>query len=181
MPTDISPGEKYDYSDTLIEFYNPGHSLKDPADFAKPGSELRNTLVAPVFYDLGWAETKGTGFKTEILTLGKIGFPAAYWKNDERNDTFTITFPYPTEQVTPQVTGQVADQVEMRDRIAKILIFCKRPRFLKEMMQLVGLKHREYFLNQVLNPLLDRKYLKRTIPSKPTSRFQKYITVKKIR
>jgi len=132
------------------------------------GSELRNSLIAPVFYDLGWAETKGTGFKTEILALKQLGFPEAKWINDEKNDTFTIIFPYPTEQVTPQV--------EERDRIAKVLIFCKQPRTLKEMMDLLGLKDRKNFIEQILNPLLDQRYIQRTIPDKPRSRFQKYVT-----
>jgi len=158
-----------------IEFYNPGYSLKDPNTFESPGSELRNSLVAPLFYDLGWAETKGTGFKTEILVLKRLGFPEPSWINDEKNDTFTIIFPYPAEQVTPQVTPQV----EVRDRMAKILTFCEEPRSLKELMEFLNLKDRKNFTNQILNPLLKKEYIKRTIPDKLRSRFQRYITVKK--
>ena len=157
-----------------------GYSLKDPADFETPGSELRNSLIAPVFYDLGWAETKGTGFKTTILVLEKEGFPSVYWKNDEKNDTFTITFPYPTDQVTAQVTDQVTAQVEVRDRIAKTLKFCEQSRTLKEIMRFLKLRHRVYFLKEILTPLIKSGYLQRTRPDKPTSRFQKYIIVKKV-
>ena len=173
-----SPCQIRIYNDR-IEFYNPGHSLKDPKTFAVPGSELRNSLIAPVFYDLGWAETKGTGFKTEILVLKKLGFPEVRWINDEENDTFTIIFPYPTDQVTLQVTPQVTPQVEMRDRTAKILTYCEKPHTLKEMMNFLGLKDRKNFIEQILNPLLKAGYINRTIPGKPKSRFQKYITVKK--
>ena len=173
-----SPCQIRIYNDR-IEFYNPGYSLKDPADYEIPGSELRNTLIAPVFYDLGWAETKGTGFRTTILTLEKQGYPPAYWKNIERNDTFTIIFPYPANQVTAQVTAQVTEQVEIRDRIAKILKFCEEPRSLKEMMQFLKLKHRIYFLKEILQPLLREGHIERTIPDKPRSRFQKYIVVKR--
>lgn len=177
-----SPCQVRIYNDR-IEFYNPGYSLKNPADFESPGSELRNSLIAPVFYDLGWAETKGTGFKTTILALEKNGYPPADWKNDEKNDTFTIIFPYPADQVTAQVTDQVSDQVsdqvEIRDRMVKVLKFCKQPRFLKEIMEFLELKHRPNFKKQILYPLLEKGYLQRTIPSKPSSRFQKYVTVKK--
>ncbi len=158
-----------------IEFYNPGYSLKDPNTFDTPGSELRNALIAPVFYDLGWAETKGTGFKTEILVLREKGFPRIKWINDEKNDTFTIIFPYPIEQVTPQVIPHVTPQVEIRDRIARVLKFCEKPHTLKEIMNFLGLKDRKNFIYQVLNPLLKKGYLRRTIPDKPRSRFQKYV------
>jgi len=130
-----------------------------------------------VFYDLGWAETKGTGFRTTILSLKTAGYPPAIWENDEKNDTFTIIFPYPT----PQVTAQVTAQVEMRDRIAKLLKFCEEPRSLKEMMHFLRLKHRVYFLKDILQPLLKEGHLARTIPEKPRSRFQKYVTIKKER
>lgn len=169
-----SPCQIRIYNDR-IEFYNPGYSLKDPKTFETPGSELRNSLIAPVFYDLGWAETKGTGFRTEILALKQLGFPEVKWVSDEKNDTFTIVFPYPEDQVTPQVTPQVAD----RDRIARVLFFCEKPRALKEIMDIVGLRDRKNFIEQILGPLLEDGHITRTIPDKPRSRFQKYVAKKK--
>jgi len=75
-----------------------------------------------------------------------------------------------------EITEQVAN---MMDRRAKILEFCKEPRSLKETVQFLGLKHRPNFIENVLNPLLKAGLLKRTIPDKPRSRFQKYVTTKK--
>ncbi|MBU1657056.1 MAG: hypothetical protein KJ995_07895 [Candidatus Omnitrophica bacterium] len=159
-----------------MEFYNPGYSLKDPANFETPGSELRNSLIASVFYDLGWAETKGTGFKTTILALAKEGYPPANWINDEKNDTFTLIFNYAVDQVTPQGTPQGSEQVIMDDRITKVLKFCEKPRSLKEIMFFLRLKDRKNFVYKILNPMLAKGYLKRTIPDKPRSSSQRYIT-----
>lgn len=162
-----------------IEFRNPGYSLKDPDKFNIPGSEIRNTLIAPVFYDIGWADTKGTGMRTQILVLKDIGYPEVKWINSKGDDNFTLIFPYPADQVSDHVNDQVSDQVsahaEKRDRTAKILKFCIKPRTLKELMEFLGLKHRTYFLNKILIPLIETGYIKRTIPDKPKSPKQKYV------
>ena len=173
-----SPAQVRVYNDR-IEFYNPGSSLKEPELFDVPGSELRNPAVASVFYDLGWAEVKGTGFKTTIIDIEKSGYPPPRWHSDEKHDTFTLILPYQTPQVTPQVTGQVTGQVEMMDRIASTIKYCETPRTLREIMAFLNLKGRDNFMRKVLHPLLEKGYLKRTIPDKPRSRFQRYVAVKK--
>jgi len=58
------------------------HSL--PSLFKYPGSELKNPLIASVFYDIGWAEVKGTGLKTTIELLRKEGYPLPEYLNDTK-------------------------------------------------------------------------------------------------
>jgi len=171
-----SPSQIIIYNDR-IEFRNPGYSLKNPEEYEIPGSELRNTLIAPIFYDLGWADTKGTGIKTEILILKELGYPEVNWVNNERSDNFALIFPYPTDQVAEQatehVTEQATEQAEIRDRTARILKFCESPKTRSEII----LTHREHFRSEILMPLLDNKLLKMTKPDKPKSPNQKYVTV----
>ncbi|MGO2279875.1 MULTISPECIES: Fic family protein [Vibrio] len=45
------------------------------------------------------------------------------------------------------------------------------------MQQHLGLKNREYFIKNILKPLIDAGKLALTIPDKPTSPKQKFITV----
>ncbi|ODS42151.1 MAG: hypothetical protein MSIBF_02095 [Candidatus Altiarchaeales archaeon IMC4] len=180
-----SPAQVRVYNDRT-EFYNPGYSLKDPASYDSPGSLLRNPLIASVFYDIGWAEAKGTGIKTARERLHAGGYPLPEYVNDTRGDTFTFILKHQTEQVAPRVTGQVTGhetgqvtgQLELMDRIASTLEYCEEPRSLREIMVLLRLRHRENFMKTVLHPLLVGGYLTRTIPDKPRSRLQKYVAVK---
>ena len=71
------------------------------------------------------------------------------------------------DQVTGQVTGQVA---------VEVLEFCKIPRKSKEIQELVGIKHRETFRDNYLLPIIDKGWLAMTIPEKPQSSKQRYIT-----
>jgi len=101
-----SPAQVRVYNDR-VEFYNPGYSLKDPAQFDSPGSKLRNPLIAAVFYDIGWAEAKGTGIKTTRERLQVEGYPLPEYANDIKGDTFTLTLRHPAEYLTTQVTPEV--------------------------------------------------------------------------
>ena len=134
--------------------------------------------IASVFYDIGWAEAKGTGLKTTIELLKMEGYPLPEYLNDTKHDTFTLMLSHPIVGVTGQVTPQVTPQVEFMDRVAATIKFCETPRTLKEIMQFLKLKDRKHFMEKILNPLLNEGYLQRTIPDKPRSRFQKYVTTK---
>jgi ATP-dependent DNA helicase RecG len=64
------------------------------------------------------------------------------------------------------------------DRTATIIKFCEVPRTLKEIMDFLKLKDRKYFFESILKPMLESYILKKTIPDKPTSKYQKYIAAK---
>lgn len=82
--------------------------------------------------------------------------------------TFVLSF---VEQATQQATQQVTQQA---DRIAQVVEFCQLPRSREEIQSLLGLKDREHFRSEILNPLLAQGVLQLTIPERPTSPRQKY-------
>jgi ATP-dependent DNA helicase RecG len=57
-----------------------------------------------------------------------------------------------------------------------ILEFCSVPRSREEIQMHLGLKHREHFRSEILQPLLKEGLLIPTIPDKPNSPRQKYVT-----
>ena len=70
-------------------------------------------------------------------------------------------------QVTPQDTPQ-----------DKIIAYCMEPRSKAEIAKFCGFKDIKHFTAHYLKPLLESGQLRMTIPDKPNSRNQKYITVK---
>lgn len=75
---------------------------------------------------------------------------------------------------TEQVREQVTEQVE------KLLATIgDKECSTKEIMELLGLKHRPTFRDNYLLPALELGYIEMTIPNKPNSSKQKYRSVKK--
>lgn len=81
-----------------------------------------------------------------------------------------------TQQVTEQVTQQATQQAE---RTKRMLEFCQTPKNREEIQEFLGLKDREHFRSEILNPLLVQGLLHPTIPDKLTSQKQKYYSAKK--
>lgn len=66
----------------------------------------------------------------------------------------------------------------MQDKkINKILEICIESKSIKEIMQELEFKSSNTLKRDYIKPLLDNGELKMTIPDKPTSRNQKYITI----
>ena len=77
-------------------------------------------------------------------------------------------------QVIHQVTHQV---IELSTVSKQILAFCTTPKSKKELAVFCGFKDLRNFTLKHINPLLESGQLEMTIPDKPKSRNQKYITV----
>ena len=76
----------------------------------------------------------------------------------------------------PKSSDQVSDQVENEAVVEKILEFCKKARTKKEISEYIGYKNLTYMTRTYINPLLESGKLAYTIPEKPQSRLQKYVT-----
>ncbi|WP_456298647.1 Fic family protein [Intestinibaculum porci] len=58
------------------------------------------------------------------------------------------------------------------------MAFCTTPKSKKELAVFCGFKDLRNFTLKYINPLLESGHLEMTIPDKPKSRNQKYITVR---
>ena len=125
---------------------------------------MRNTYKYTKLYSGGTPEfIEGDVFRTVVpltsVAVEKVG-------PQERNPAV----PQDTPKVAPYDTLQVAPY-------DKILAFCIEPRSKTEIMKHCGYKDTKNFVQKYMRPLLDRGILQMTIPEKPRSKNQKYITV----
>jgi len=114
---------------------------------------------------------QGEGVSVELKNLFK--YCKEYSGQDPKlleDDVFRFILP-----VTPQATMQATMQ---DDRLKAILNFCKEPRSREEIQKYTGIKNRDYFRKEILNPLIRQGLLKLTIPDKPKSPKQKYMSSK---
>ncbi len=100
--------------------------------------------------------------------------------DDDR--TYFVSYVSAHLLVVSKETGQVGTKLgPSRDQVtaqvtAQVLNFCREPRKSSEIMGLIGLKHWKTFQINYLKPLLQQGLVAMTIPEKPTSSKQRYIT-----
>ena len=166
----------------VFENANKAHGFGeiDPENFMP---FTKNPAIAKVFREIGYAEELGSGVKN-LYKYSKL-----YGGSDPKlveNDVFTTTIMLNEvmTQVDALVSDQASDQVPSKqgasteqDSEQAIVTFCKKPKNTREIMDFLGLKHREHFRANILKPLLEKKRLSLTIPTKPNSPKQKYIAI----
>ncbi len=135
-------------------------------------SMRRNPVIADLFHRMKYMERRGSGLRKIVSETEKSpGYAEAY--RPEFSSTAT-DFRVVLKNVNYQNATQVKTQVTISD---KILAFCSTPHSKAEIAEHCGYKSMKNFTRKYLRPLLDGGTLNMTIPDKPNSRNQKYITV----
>ncbi len=127
----------------------------------------KNPSIARIFKEIGRADELGSG------TRNLFKYCKVYCGHDPQlieQDIFKFILP-----LTGEATQQATQQAE---RTKRILAFCQTPKNREEIQEFLGLKDREHFRSEILNPLLDQGLLHPTIPDKLTNPKQKYYSAK---
>ena len=144
----------------------------------------KNPAISKVFREIGLADELGSGMRNtyKFTRLYSGGVPEfiegeIFKTVIPLNGTATMrSGPINSDQVRDQVSDQVSDQVVHADIAEKILEYCNVARTKKEIASYIGYKNLTYMTRIFLKPLLENNKLAYTIPDKPQSRLQKYIT-----
>ena len=133
-------------------------------------------FVNKVFREIGLADELGSGMRNtyKFTKLYSDGVPQIIEGN-----VFKTVIPLnetATMKSGPTSSDEVSDQVENEAVEEKILEVCKTARTKKKMSEYIGYKNLTYMTRTFLKPLLESNKLAYTIPEKPQSRLQKYVT-----
>lgn len=134
----------------------------------------RNPKIAEFLHDYEYVREFGEGIDRMFYEMNKAGLLDPVYKNEAFMVYATIWNRVISEQDviggTPQDTPQ--------DIYKNILDYCELPRSKNEIMTYLGLKDRKSFRMIYLKPLLNEGKLLMTLPDKPNSKKQKYVTKK---
>jgi len=180
-----------DMFDDRLEIYSPGGmpdgTLIQERDIEAVPSTRRNPIIAEIFHRLDYIERRGSGLKKIRLETSYLhGYTEEYAPKFRSTPTaFHVIFRnmnYNLDGTTNQHTNQVTNQDNFYNaRIIALLDYCNVERTREEIQQYLGIINRGYFRESILKPLLNEGKLHMTIPDKPNSRNQKYVTVKKVK
>lgn len=153
---------KFEIFDDRIEITSAG-SLPEGLiqdDFFEGVSIPRNKELMRVFKDLELVEQLGSGVPRILQTYGKDCFKFM--------NNFTRMVIPSSKNIAEQVTEQVTEQVK------KLLSVMDKEHTSNELMQKLGLTHREHFRTEYIQKAIELDLICLTIPDKPKSSKQKY-------
>ena len=98
-------------------------------------------------------------------------------------DRTALTLPLVSSETSVQSLGTSSTEADTEvklkpDKLNKLLEFCTEPRSKQEMMDFCEIKIKKYFRENIVKPMLREGLIVRTIPEKPSSPKQKYISTK---
>lgn len=180
----------------LVENGNRAHGI-GVLDLQTFKPFAKNPPISKIFREIGFADELGSGMRNSYkYTKLYSGAEPEFIEGD----VFEIIIPLTTGSMTKvgpgtspvtggqvgklsgQAGGHISGQADApavmikldSQRLTELLTYCQEPKTRTELQEFCGINSREYFTNNILNPLLETGRLSRTIPDKPKSPNQKY-------
>ena len=131
-------------------------------------ADTRNQTLTNILEILKLAENRYSGIPTIRLEMKDFNLPVPKFEN--KRGTFVVTLENGRESIFGNVITKSSDIK------ADLMKFCKTPKTRDEIVGFVELTQ-YYAMKTIVMPLVEEGKLKMTIPDKPRSRNQKYVTV----
>ena len=137
-----------------------------PKMLGKGRPETRNATLINILELLDVAENRYSGIPTMQREMAEAGLPDPQF--EVRRGEFRVIFKNGSE--APE------DKIDKSDIFSAVVQFCSVPRSRAELTSFCG-KSRYYTMSAIVQPLIDQGKLRMTIPEKPKSSNQRYMTV----
>lgn len=157
--------------DDRLEVTSPGLLIGGLSieDLKNGYSKPRNRSLVHAFSYMKIVEQWGSGIPRILKSCKEAGLPEPELK--EIGGNFRVNLFRNSRISTPQATPQA--------NVSILLDYCSVPRTREEMMEKLQLTDRKSFIQRYIDPLLASHALTMTVPDKPNSPLQKYLTIKK--
>lgn len=154
-----------------MEIHNPGgiYGRIKVDQLGKVQPDTRNPVLAGALEVMGLTENRYSGIPTIRKVMTEYGLPEPVF--EDKRGSFIVTFYKEIES-----TAVIADIKQVKK---DLVTFCETPKSREEICEYLGLKSKSYVMKEYVQPLLDLELLKMTIPNKPKSSNQRYISVQK--
>ena len=145
----------------------------------------KNPPISKVFREIGLADELGSGMRnTYKYTKLYSGGNPEFIEGDVFRTVVPLA-PIAVEKVGPQGGVHASPYDTPYDAPhdtphERIIAFCTEPRSKTEIMRYCGYQDVKHFTKKYLKPLLESGQLQMTLPDKPQSHNQKYVTVHKV-
>ena len=153
-----------------MEIHSPGglYGRMTVEDLGKSRPDLRNPALATMSEFLLKTENRYSGIPTIRREMAAAGLPAPVFIN--RRNEFIVIF------YNKQQTEENDAEKEQNSGTDTLLEFCRIPRTRREIADYLGINTVFYVMQHYVQPLLASGKLVMTIPEKPKSRNQKFVT-----
>ena len=165
--TDFTPVTIRMYSNRM-EIENPGglYGRMTLDQLGKMSADTRNPFIANALEIIGETENRYNGIPTVINAMSEYGLPMPKFESEQ--GVFRVTL------YNSSIQNNVANDEE-----TEILKFCTVPRSRADIEKLFkGLMTIAYVMTKYVHPMIENGRLQLTIPDKPRSKNQRYMTSK---
>ena len=163
--TENQPITIYFFKDR-VEITNPGglYGRLSVEDLGRTMPDTRNPNIAKIMELYNYTENRYSGIPIIKSKLQNAGLPEPVFENYK--GIFKVTF----------YNSKKKQSLKPDEIPAFILNFCKIPRSIAEIMAEIDIKTAKYLKTEYLQPLINNGSIAETIPDKPKSKYQKYVT-----
>lgn len=132
----------------------------------------RNRQIGNILKELKLTEGKCTGIPTILKAMEKNGSPTAIFETDDERQSLLVTISVHQSFIS---TSIATNDVSIQNTIV-ILEACLIPKTISEIFALLNMSNQSKNFNTHISPMIGLGLLELTIPDKPNSKLQKYIT-----